>query len=103
MEETVDSNVRKQKITFFNMFFPPIIPIEDLWNVHQWVRSLFSARILPNLPLATRLKYFLEVWEILTKDSGTLETVKGFKILFLKNPTRREFPRHPTSVRNKQL
>ena len=27
----------------------------------------------------------------------------GFKILFLKNPTRREFPRHPTSVRNKQL
>ena len=101
MEETVDSNVRKQKITFFNMFFPPIIPIEDLWNVHQWVKSLFSARILPNLPLATRLKYFLEVWEILTKDSGTLETVKGFKIL--KNPTRREFPRHPTSVRNKQL
>ena len=56
-------------------------------NVRPWVKSLFSARKVPNLPLSGRLKYFFEAWEILTKDPEILEIVKGFTVPFLKNPT----------------
>ena len=77
------------------MLFPPIIPIEDLRNVHPWVKSLFSARKITNLPLAGRLKHFLEACEILTKDSEILEIVKGFKIPFLKRPTQERVPQTP--------
>ena len=69
------------------MLFPPVIPIEDLRNVRPWVKSLFSARKVPNLPLSGRLKYFLKAWEILTKDPEILEIVNEFKMTFLKNPT----------------
>ena len=86
--EAVDSKVKiNTKEIFFNMLFPPIIPMEDLRNVHPWVKSLFSARKVPNLPLAERLKHFLEAWEILTKDSEILGIVKGLKIPFLKHST----------------
>ena len=64
-------------------------------------KKLVFCKNTSKLATSNKVKIFFEVWEILTKDSGTLETVKGFKIL--KNPTRREFPRHPTSVRNKQF
>ena len=77
------------------MLFSPIIPIEDLRNVHPWVKSLFSARKVANLPLAGRLKHFLEAWEILTKDSEILEIVKGSKIPFLKNPTQERVSQTP--------
>ena len=71
--EAVDSKVKMDtKETFFIMLFSPIIPMEDLRNVHPWVKSLFSARKVPNLPLAGTLKHFLEVWEILTKDPEIL-------------------------------
>ena len=57
--QAVDSKVKiSTKESFFNMLFPPIISIEDLRNVHPWVKSLFSARKVPNLPLTGRLKYF---------------------------------------------
>ena len=59
--EAMDSEVKlKTKETFFNLMFPPLIPIEDLRNVHAWVKSLFSARKVPNLPLAGRFEHFLE-------------------------------------------
>ena len=74
------------------MLFPPIIPIENLRNVHPWVKNLFSARKVPNLPLAGKLKYFLEAWEILIKDPEILEIVKGFNIPFPKNPTQERVP-----------
>ena len=83
------------KETFFNMLFPTIIPIEDLANVHLWVKSLFFARIVPNLPLAGKLKHFFEAWEILTKDPEILEIVKGFKIPFLKNLKQERVPQTP--------
>ena len=86
--KVVDSKVRiNTKETFFNMLFPPIIQIEDLRNVQPWVKSLFSARKVPNLPLAGTFKQFLEAWEILSKDPEISEIVKGFKIPFPKNPT----------------
>ena len=59
------------------MFLPPITPIADLRNVHPWVKSLFFARIVPNLPLAGRLKHFLEEWKILTKYPEVLTILKN--------------------------
>ena len=56
---------------------------------------MFSARKVSNLPLAGRLTHFLEAWEILTKDLEISEIVKGFKILFLKNPTQERVPQMP--------
>ena len=75
--------------------FPPIIPIEDLTNIHTWLKSLFFTRIVPHLPLAGRLKHFLEAWEILTKDPEILKIVKGFKIPFLTNPKHERVPQTP--------
>ena len=86
---------KQKKKTFFNMFFPLIIPIDDLKNVHPWLKSLFYARKVPNLPLTGRLKHFLEAWEIITKDPEILEIVKGFKISFLKSPTQERVPQTP--------
>ena len=40
----------------------------------------------------SKLKHFLEAWEILTKDSEIFEIVKGFKIPFLKHPTQERVP-----------
>ena len=60
-----------------NMFLPPITPIADLRNVHPWVKSLFFARIVPNLPLAGRLKHFLEEWKTLTKYPEVLTILKN--------------------------
>ena len=46
--------------------------------------------------LATsRLKHFLEAWQILTMDSEIFEIVKGFKIPFLKHPTQERVPQTP--------
>ena len=50
------------------------------------------------MPLAGRLKHFLEAWEILTKDPKILEIVKGFKIPFVKNPTEERVPQIPHIV-----
>ena len=90
--EAVDSKVKMNTKETFNMLFPPIIPIEDLRNVHPWVKSLFSARKVPNLPLAGKLKNFLEAWDILIKDPEILEIVKGFNLPFLKTPTQERVP-----------
>ena len=76
-------SIKKQKGSF-NIFLPPVTSIAYLRNVHPWVKSLFSARIVPNLPLAGKLKHFLEEWKILTKYPEILE--------ILKNPTQESFP-----------
>ena len=70
------------------MSFPPLMPLDNLRNVHPWVNNLFSARIVPNLPLVGRLKHFLEAWEILTKDPEILKFLKRIQC-------RRKLPRHP--------
>ena len=93
--ETVDSKVKLKTKETFNLLFPPIIPIDDLRNVHPRVKSFFSERKVPNLPLAGRVENFLEACKILTKDSEILEIVKGFKIPCLKNPTQERVPQMP--------
>ena len=77
-------SIKKRKGNL-NMFLPPINPIADLRNIHPWVKSLLSARIVPNLPLAGRLKHFLEEWKILTKYP---KNVRNFK----KSNTGESFP-----------
>ena len=57
-KKVVDSKVKINKNEIlFNMFFP-LIPVDDLRNVYKWVNNLFSERIVPNSPLAGRLKHF---------------------------------------------
>ena len=46
LEKAVDPKVKINTKEIFNIFFPPVIPIEDLRNVHPWLKSLFSARIV---------------------------------------------------------
>ena len=58
----------KKSETLFNMSFPHVIPTSELENVHPLIRKLFSAREVSKLPLAERLKHFVETWKILTKD-----------------------------------
>ena len=58
--EAMDSEVKLKTKETFNLMFPPLIPIEDLRNVHARVKSLFSERKVPNLPLAGRFEHFLE-------------------------------------------
>ena len=91
------------KETFFNISFPSIILIEDLKNVHPWVKSLFSARNFQNLPLDGRLKHFLEAWNTLTKNQEILEIAKEFKIPFLKNPTQGTVPQTPHMGHKQEL
>ena len=52
-------------------------------------KQLVFCNNIPNLPIAGRLRYFLEVWEILTKDPEILEIVK--------------FSRQHTWVKNREL
>ena len=51
--------------------------------------------IAANVPLAGRLKHFLQSWEILTKDPEILVIVKWFKIAFIRNPTQQKAPKTP--------
>ena len=53
------------------MFFRP----EDLRNVHPWVKSLFSTRVVPNLPLAGML-IVLSCAGRGTKNKHLIELVK---------------------------
>ena len=44
------------------------------------------------MPLAGRLKHFVETWKILTKDWKILELVEGYKTPFNKNPVQQKIP-----------
>ena len=49
-------------------------------NVHRFVQNLFPVKIISELPLAGRIKFFLKNWERLTKDPSILEIVQGFQM-----------------------
>ena len=50
--------------------------------VHPIVKKIYR-NVLPQVPLAGRLKYFQENWKILTNDSAILDLVQGYKIPFM--------------------
>lgn len=47
------------------------------------------------MPLAERLKQFVEIWKILTKDLEILEHVEGYQIPFNKNQGHQKIPETP--------
>ena len=59
---------------------------EDLILVHPIVKRLFYKKVLPNLPLAGRLKHFHKNWELITRDPDILALIKGFKIPSFSQP-----------------
>ena len=87
--EALDSKVKINTKETFDMLFPPIIPIEDLSNVHPWVKSLFSARIVTNLPLAGRLTFFGSMGDTY-KGSRNFRNSKGIQNTFSKKSNTEE-------------
>lgn len=63
-----------------------IMDREELTHVHPVVKHLLSGQVIPNVPLAGRLKYFLPAWESLTQDQSILKIVKGYQIPFQNHP-----------------
>ena len=49
-----------KKETLLKMSFSQVIPTSKLENVHPLIRKLFSAREVPKLSFAGRLKHFVE-------------------------------------------
>ena len=58
-------------------------------------RQLLLCKNNSKLAASRKVKLFLEVWEILTKEPEMLEIVKGFKTLFLRNPAQEKVPQTP--------
>ena len=73
--------------------FPEIVPLETLEYVHPLVKSLFSEKVIPNMPLAGRLKHFSHAWEKITQDREILSIVEGYEIPFLRLPIQDKLPR----------
>ena len=72
--------------------FPEIVPMHQLKHVHPLVLNLFSKKEIRNFPLAGRLQYFLDNWEILTNDPKILECVSRLKIDFQEEPFQERVP-----------
>ena len=64
---------------------------EDVSRSSHNERNIFK---LPNpsCPLAGRIRYFLNAWEILTSDNFFLGIVQGFRIPFLVEPRQQRVP-----------
>ena len=60
--------------------------------MHPLVLNLFSKKEIRNFPLAGRLQYFLDNWEILTNDPKILECVSRLKIDFQEEPFQERVP-----------
>ena len=72
-----------------------LVQEEDLKLVHPIVKRLFYKKVLPNLPLAGRLKHFHKNWDLVTRGPDILALIKGFKILFLSQHLQDYVPRIP--------
>ena len=69
--------------TFFKKVeFPYVVPVEDLKQIHHYIKSLSCARKIPNVQLAGRLKKFIENPNILTNDTEVLSLVEGYATSF---------------------
>ena len=80
------------KTNFFKVI-PTLIPQEKLPNAHKLVKRLFSSGQIPNVQIARKLKHFVKLEELLTKDQGVLENVKGYKISFLSQSLQQQLLR----------
>ena len=64
-----------------------ILNVENFPQVHQVVNNLISSLNLSEFPTLGRLQFFLQNWEKLTSDPFILNTVHGFQIPFLSEPS----------------
>ena len=63
-----------------------LVPLSDLKNVHPVIKQLFQGVVIPNIPLAGRLKYFQNSWKKLTKVQTILDIIEGYQIPFKTKP-----------------
>jgi 16S rRNA G966 N2-methylase RsmD len=56
------------------------------------VRDIAQNLATRNLPLAGRLKNFLTNWHCITQDEWVLNTVSGYRIVFLRKPYQHRKP-----------
>ena len=71
---------------------PKINTLEpDKSLIHPMILRLFQKP--PYVPLAGRLKYFLQNWEKITKDPKILNVIKGWKIPQISYPQQRREPK----------
>ena len=56
------------------------------------VSQLFAEKTIPEIPLWGHIKYFLELWKILTKDLSDLSVVQRYKTL-LTSPHQINMPK----------
>jgi len=71
---------------------PQLMNLEELTQVHETVRNLFAHLEIQEMPLAGRLRHFLQACEILTQDKQILSIVRGFEIPFLSVPFQEKVP-----------
>ena len=64
-----------------------ILHVENFPQVHQVVKNLISLLDLLEFCAAGRLQFFLQNWEKLASNSFILNTVQGFQIPFLSEPS----------------
>ena len=64
-------------------------------NVHPVLKRLFGNEIIPNVPLAGRLKHFTRAWKILTSDPEILSVVEGYQVPLISPPVQEHIPFSP--------
>ena len=79
---------------------PDFLCIKDLKHVHPLIKQLFT-KIIPQIPLAGRLKKFQNNWEKLTQDPKILKVVSGYDIQFSVLPKQNK-PPHATRLSTQQ-
>ena len=72
-----------------------ILSVQDFPKVHHLVKGLFPVKNLSGLPLAGRVRYFLENWKKLTNDQAILQMVQGYEIPFNSPPQQNFIPKSP--------
>ena len=69
-----------------------ILPPKIFSQTHPFIKTLLTLGNLENLPVAGRLKFFLEHWKKLTNDPFILRIVQEYQILLLSEPTQFSSP-----------
>ena len=64
-------------------------------KVHPLIKRLFLSKSIPDVPLAGRLKHFVEAWMKIAQDPKILDIVKGYKIPFHSKPFQSKIPSQP--------
>ena len=88
----VRKNTRIEPLLNMPTDIPVIIAATELKNVHPIIKGLFPIQIIREVPLAGRLQYFVNNWQILTKNPDILELVSGLRLSFIEEPIQNKPP-----------